>query len=137
MNLQDFIAEERAQDPEFRAAYDEEAPWFERALALIGARRAAGITQEELAQRLGVTQPAVARLESGKHPPRLDTLQAVARATGVTFTISPTGAFTCVPPDRGYQEVQLGGPPDRMTAHGPQAGETRARPSRRSATVKR
>ena len=48
------------------------------------ARAAAGITQAEVAQRIGTTQSAVARLESGrgKHSPSLATLQKYAHALG-------------------------------------------------------
>jgi transcriptional regulator with XRE-family HTH domain len=48
------------------------------------ARAAAGITQEEIAKRIGTTQSAVARLESGagKHSPSLATLKKYAQALG-------------------------------------------------------
>ncbi|MHB8829154.1 MAG: helix-turn-helix domain-containing protein [Syntrophales bacterium] len=48
------------------------------------ARAAAGITQAELAERIGTTQSAIARLESGggKHSPSLATLQKYAHALG-------------------------------------------------------
>jgi transcriptional regulator with XRE-family HTH domain len=46
------------------------------------ARRAAGLTQSELARRLGVTQPVIARLERSGANPRLNTLDRVAAATG-------------------------------------------------------
>jgi transcriptional regulator with XRE-family HTH domain len=48
------------------------------------ARVAAGITQAEVAERIGTTQSAVARLESGsgKHSPSLATLQKYAHALG-------------------------------------------------------
>src|SRR4051794_23842848 len=96
MQLDEWLAD-RLEDPAFRAEYEAQAPRFERAQAFIAARAAAGLTQAELADRLGVSQPVVARLESGNQPPKLDTLQALARATGVGFAISPDGAFTCVP----------------------------------------
>jgi transcriptional regulator with XRE-family HTH domain len=48
------------------------------------ARAAAGITQSEVAERIGTTQSAIARLESGtgKHSPSLTTLQKYAHALG-------------------------------------------------------
>jgi transcriptional regulator with XRE-family HTH domain len=48
------------------------------------ARAAAGITQAEVAERIGTTQSAIARLESGKgkHTPSLGTLRKYARALG-------------------------------------------------------
>ncbi|MBI5141200.1 MAG: helix-turn-helix transcriptional regulator [Nitrospirae bacterium] len=51
---------------------------------LLKARTAAGITQSELAERIGTTQSAIARLESGngKHLPSLTTLRKYASALG-------------------------------------------------------
>ena len=48
------------------------------------ARTAAGVTQAEVAERIGTTQSAVARLESGggKHSPSIATLQKYAHALG-------------------------------------------------------
>ena len=60
---------------------DEEFVLFDEFLK---ARTAAGITQAEVAERIGTTQSAVARLESGggKHSPSLATLQKYAHALG-------------------------------------------------------
>lgn len=60
---------------------DEEFALFDEFLK---ARTAAGITQAEVAERIGTTQSAVARLESGKgkHSPSLATLQKYAHALG-------------------------------------------------------
>jgi transcriptional regulator with XRE-family HTH domain len=46
------------------------------------ARRTAGLTQKELAERMGTTQSAVARLEARGANPRLKTLEKAVRATG-------------------------------------------------------
>lgn len=49
---------------------------------LNGARRAAGLTQRELAERSGIPQPTIARIESGRQIPRADTLDRLLRACG-------------------------------------------------------
>ena len=49
---------------------------------VLAARRAAGITQQQLAERLGTTQSVISRWERGHDEPRLSTLAAIARATG-------------------------------------------------------
>lgn len=46
------------------------------------ARRAAGLSQEQLARRLGTTQSVISRWERGHDEPRVSTLGAIARATG-------------------------------------------------------
>jgi ribosome-binding protein aMBF1 (putative translation factor) len=78
-------------DPEVRAIYDELAPEYEIARAVIKARIAAGLTQDQLAQRMGTTQPVIARLESGRARPSMSTLLRVAKATGTRprFELEP------------------------------------------------
>jgi transcriptional regulator with XRE-family HTH domain len=44
-----------------------------------------GMTQEALAAKAGLNRVTLARLERAMHPPRLDTLEAIARALGVTL----------------------------------------------------
>jgi transcriptional regulator with XRE-family HTH domain len=51
------------------------------------ARRAAGLTQAQLAARLGTTQSAVARLETGGSNPRIDTLARAAAACGYELSL--------------------------------------------------
>lgn len=51
------------------------------------ARRKAGLTQRELAERAGVAQPTVARIESGAVVPRVDTLDKLLRACGYTLEV--------------------------------------------------
>ena len=70
--------------PEVRKAYDELAEEFAFIDEVLKARAASGLTQAELAARVGTTQSAIARLESGtpKHSPSIVTLQRYARAMG-------------------------------------------------------
>ena len=69
-------------DREVREAYDAMSGEFELARELIAARTRAGLTQAELAKRMGTTQSAVARMESGRQLPSLKTLHRYAAATG-------------------------------------------------------
>ena len=68
--------------PEVREAYDAMADEFDLARELIAARVRAGLTQAELAERMGTTQSAVARIEGGKRLPSVKTLLRYAAATG-------------------------------------------------------
>ncbi|MDD4197625.1 MAG: helix-turn-helix transcriptional regulator [Syntrophorhabdaceae bacterium] len=78
--------------PEVKAEYDRLADEFALLDEFLKARAAAGITQEELAKRMGTTQSAIARLESGKgkHSPTLATLQKYARALGCHLEVRLT-----------------------------------------------
>jgi ribosome-binding protein aMBF1 (putative translation factor) len=73
---------EMLADPEIRQAYDELSPEYEIARVIIRARVAAGLSQAELAARMGTAQSYVARLESGRTLPTTATLVRVAKATG-------------------------------------------------------
>jgi len=76
------IKDEWMKDPAFRAEYDRLTPEFALALALIKARAKAGLTQAEVAKKMGTTQSVVARIESGQNPPNLKTLERYANAIG-------------------------------------------------------
>lgn len=75
-------------NPEFRAEYEKADAEFAVIEALVKARMAAGLTQTELAERIGTTQSAVARLEGGGVSPSLATLRRYAEATGTTLQVS-------------------------------------------------
>jgi ribosome-binding protein aMBF1 (putative translation factor) len=70
-----------------RETYETQAPEFEIARALIELRTKAGLTQEQLAERIYTKQSVVARLESGRSKPSTQTLQRIARATGTRLKI--------------------------------------------------
>jgi transcriptional regulator with XRE-family HTH domain len=65
-----------------KAAYDALGPEFELARELLAARTRAGLTQAEVARRMRTTQSAVARMESGRRAPSLNSLRRYAKATG-------------------------------------------------------
>jgi ribosome-binding protein aMBF1 (putative translation factor) len=75
------------KDPEFMREYDALEEEFALANALIGARAHADLTQEELALRMGTSQSAIARLESGRVMPSTRTLRKLAEATGTKLRI--------------------------------------------------
>jgi ribosome-binding protein aMBF1 (putative translation factor) len=76
------------KDPEFVAEYDTLEEEFALAAALIRARSAADMTQDDVARAMGTTQTAIARLESGRQMPSTRTLQRFAKATGSKLRIS-------------------------------------------------
>ena len=76
----------RAADPVFREAYDALEDEFATLRELLVARKDAGLTQADVAMRMGVSQPVLARIESSlgnrKHTPSLNTLRRYAQACG-------------------------------------------------------
>jgi len=80
-------------DPAYLAAYDALDEEFNLAESLIKARSEAALTQDQLAKKMGTTQAAIARLESGKSLPSTRTLQRFAAATGTRLRI----AFAPIP----------------------------------------
>ncbi|MDJ0637043.1 MAG: helix-turn-helix transcriptional regulator [Xenococcaceae cyanobacterium MO_188.B29] len=61
---------------------------FEMASAQSAARTQAGLTQEELAQRMSAKQSQVARWEGGEQNATIKTLMRIAEATGTRLKIS-------------------------------------------------
>lgn len=76
------------KNKEYREAHEELAPEFALARAVIQARVSAGLTQEQLAQRMDTTQSVIARLEGGRTRPSTQTLERLAVATGTRLKIS-------------------------------------------------
>lgn len=74
--------------PEFRSEYEKADVEFAVVEALVKARTEAGLTQTELAERIGTTQSAIARLEGGGVSPSLTTLRRYAEATGTKLRVS-------------------------------------------------
>lgn len=97
MEYDDYISELEATSPEFREARERLRPQFEFRKAVIGARLAAGLTQRQLAEKMGTSQAAIARLESGTRLPAIDTLYRLAQILGVDFTITPLEPLTVRP----------------------------------------
>ena len=93
MNYDVYVAEREAIEPPFKAARDALRPQYEFRRALIGARISASLTQAQLAVRMGTTQSAIARLETGKNLPTIETLCRLADVLGVSFAIVPHGGL--------------------------------------------
>jgi DNA-binding XRE family transcriptional regulator len=69
-------------NPEFGEEYAKVDAEFALIEAMIMARREAKLTQAELAEKIGTTQSAIARLEAGRVSPSISTLRRYAEATG-------------------------------------------------------
>ena len=84
MNRQhlDFITweKESLKNPKIKAEYDKLQPEFALIQALIDARTKKGVTQEELANKMGTKQSVISRLESGRANPSVAFLKKLANA---------------------------------------------------------
>ena len=87
-SLKNFKARALAR-PDVRREYERLEEEFEILDEILRARAEAGVTQAELAARIGTTQSAVARLETGlgKHSPSIETLKRYASALGYRLQV--------------------------------------------------
>jgi transcriptional regulator with XRE-family HTH domain len=88
-----LLAEHLDADPEYRREWKRTALARAVAVKVISYRAEHGLSQTALAERLKMTQPAVARLESGQHNPAFPMLLRLSEALGVELAIDifPTG----------------------------------------------
>ncbi len=85
--FEELLEEEKERDPEFAAEWQRLAPAQEFAVILIRYRADHDLSQRGLAKRLGVSQPRVAKLESGEHNPSVDTIINAVKRLGIEFAI--------------------------------------------------
>jgi DNA-binding XRE family transcriptional regulator len=86
----DEIAAEELRDPAVRYEYERTALANAVAIRVIRYRADNGLSQTALARQLGMSQPAIARLEAGDHEPSLAMLARLARGLGTDFSIDIT-----------------------------------------------
>src|SRR3954447_12821646 len=91
------------KEPAVRAEYEAQAEEFALLDELLRARRRAGLTQAEVAAKMGTKTPAVARLEAGgggqRHSPSVATLRRYAEAVGCRLEIR------LLPPRKGSADA--------------------------------
>lgn len=75
------------QDPEFRKEYEALQPERDITMALIKARKEAGLTQRKLAEKTGISQADISRLENGARNPSIALLNRLAVALDATLKI--------------------------------------------------
>ena len=84
----DDLHEKWMKSSSYRREYQALEEEFSLTRALIEARSRAGLTQEQVAQRMKTTQAVIARLEGGGSMPSTRTLEKYAKATGSRLRIS-------------------------------------------------
>lgn len=90
MNMRDFtiLKQKLLKNPEFRKEYDKLEEEYALIASLIQKRIEKRMSQEELAQKVGTKQSAIARLESGNYNPSFKFLRKVAVALDTKLKIS-------------------------------------------------
>lgn len=88
-NFKDYL-NEQLQDPAFKAEYDALEPEFAIIQAMIDARKASGLTQKELAEKTGIAQGDISKLENGSANPSIRTLQRLAAGMGMKLQLAFT-----------------------------------------------
>ena len=85
--FEDWLKKE-LEDPKFRKGYDQEKRAVFLAYRILTLREKLGLSQKEMAVRMGTSQQAVARLESGAYEGfTLKTLEKVAQALGADLVV--------------------------------------------------
>ena len=84
----DSIRDRVLADPKIKAEYDALEAEFELASRAIAIRASTGLTQREFAERVGMKQSQIARIESGTQIPKLETLAKLAAAAGYAIEVN-------------------------------------------------
>jgi ribosome-binding protein aMBF1 (putative translation factor) len=91
----------RSRRPAYRAEQERLAPYEEIARIVIQHRMALGLTQRELAERMGTSHSAISRIESGQHKTSVETLRRLAEALELRFVVGFEGGSA----DRPVREI--------------------------------
>ncbi len=86
-SFEDFIEKTKKEKPGFRETWDRNRPLRKLTQMLIDTRIVRGMTQTELAEKAGLKQSALSRLENGRIPPNITTVLAVVKALGMRITL--------------------------------------------------
>lgn len=87
-DLKEYIIERKGRDKEFAEGFDEGYEQFKVGVMLRQARQSAGLTQEELAQKLNTKKSAISRIENHAEDIKLSTLKRVAAVLGRRLKVS-------------------------------------------------
>lgn len=85
-DFRDYLTK-KLNDPEFAEEYEKMRPEYEAVRAVIAARLESGMTQKELAEKTGIRQSNLSRIEQGISSPTIDTLARIAAGMGKKLKI--------------------------------------------------
>lgn len=87
MKTWEEVRKELLSDPETKREYDKLAPRYAVISELIAARLKKGMTQADIAKKVGTKQSSIARFEGGNVNPTLDFLERIAEVLGRKLTV--------------------------------------------------
>jgi transcriptional regulator with XRE-family HTH domain len=79
--------DEQLQNPEFEKEWNDLEPEFNTIQAIIDARKSSHLTQKELAERTGINQSDISKIETGNANPALSTLKRLADGMGMVLKL--------------------------------------------------
>ena len=82
--FRDFL-KEQLQNPEFKKEWDDLQPELDVIRAIVDARISQNLTQKELAEKTGINQADISKLENGTRNPSLKLLKRLSDARGMVF----------------------------------------------------
>jgi ribosome-binding protein aMBF1 (putative translation factor) len=85
--LKSYVAERMSRDPGFANGYESGYEEFKIGIMLKVAREEAGLTQEQLAEKLNTKKTAISRIENHAEDIKLSTLEKFAQALGKSLRI--------------------------------------------------
>lgn len=85
-NFNDFL-NEQLKNPNLKKEYDALEPEFSIIQAMLDARKTSGLTQKDLAEKTGIAQGDISKLENGSANPSLRTLQRLADGMGMKLKL--------------------------------------------------
>lgn len=81
------MLEKQLEDDEFRKEYEAIQPEMDVIIAIVDARASQNLTQKELAERTGINQADISKIENGTRNPSLNLLKRLADGMGMTLKI--------------------------------------------------
>ena len=87
MRTFDDMLSNQLKDEEFRKEYEAIQPEMDVIRAIVDARTSQNLTQKELAERTGINQADISKLENGTRNPSVNLLKRLADGMGMTLKI--------------------------------------------------
>lgn len=87
MRTFDDMLKKQLQNDEFRKEYEAIQPEMDVIRAIVDARVSQNLTQKELAERTGINQADISKIENGTRNPSLNMLKRIAEGMGMTLKL--------------------------------------------------